>query len=83
MPNRTHKSTTRIESYEVKAKSLRKGDTIWLGKRSYTVKSNRKNDLGKRVIELRWGTRKEKDAATLVVPGKSLFGVRKSTYTRH
>lgn len=76
-------SVSTHESYEVKAKSLTKGDPIWVGKRSYTVKSNEKNDLGQRVIQLKWGTRKKKDSATIIVPPSLLFVVRRSTHVRN
>lgn len=80
--SRTAKSITVTETFEVKAKSLKKGDSIWIAKRVYTVKSNEKNDLGKRVITLQWGSRNEKDEVTLVIRGKALFSVRNSKYTR-
>lgn len=71
------------KTFEVSAKSLKKGDLIWLGKRSYTVKSNTKNDYGKRVIELKWGSKKEKDSAILIVPRDVTFAVNQHEHIRH
>jgi hypothetical protein len=65
------------KSYELKAKSLKKGDPIWVGKRSFRVSSNKKNDLGQRVIRLKWGSNKKKDSALIIVPPSLLFRVTK------
>jgi hypothetical protein len=68
-------ATTISQHYETKAKSLKKGDRVWVGRRSFRVKSNEKNDNSKRVITLKWGSNKKKDEVVLIVPGKMLFSV--------
>lgn len=67
------------ETFNVDAKSLKKGDSIWVGKRLYRVASNKKNDCGQRVLRLKWGSNKKKDEVLVIVPSKLVFSVRKFT----
>lgn len=65
------------KNFEVSAKSLQKGDSVWVGKRVHRVTSNKKTDFGDRVIRLAWGSRKKEDEVILIVNPKLLFNVTK------
>lgn len=75
--SRTLTSEPIIESYDIKAKSLKKGDSIWVGKRVHKVVSNEKTGHGQRTIHLKWwGSHNQKDEVTLTVNSKLVFRVQ-------
>lgn len=76
------KCTNTTKTLEVDAKSLQKGDRIWVGKRVFSVQSNTKAGTGYRRIHLKWGSRKKKDDVFLVVPKNMLFAVTKHKHNR-
>ena len=80
---RKHTCTNVRKTYRVTAKSLKKGDHIAVGTRTYTVKSNVKNDFGKRVITLQWGTRNEEDEVMYIVPKDVEFHVHQQKHVSH
>lgn len=76
MPKPKH--VTISESYELKAKSLKKGHTLWVGTRVFTVKRVEKldSDYNMRNIHLVWGSGNPKDDVYLMVPAKMRFHVK-------
>lgn len=80
---RKHTCTSTVKHLNVSAKSLKKGDHFQVGTRVYTVKSNIKDDDGKRIIVLQWGTKKEKDSVLLNVPKDLIFKVRNYTHENY
>lgn len=72
------------KTYEVSAKSLKKGDSVWIGERVYIVKSNKKDhdEKGRRNLILGCGTHNKKDEVRLSVPSKLVFRVTKHSYNR-
>lgn len=82
MKNRRPSSITTTFTYKVSAKNLRKGDNIWIGDRVYKVQRNLKSEDGKRVLDLTWGSKKEKDSATLTIRGSVSFTVRDAKHVR-
>lgn len=80
MRTTTHTSSNYTE--EVHAKSLKKGDHIWVGRRVYKVVSNTENDYNQRVLKLKWGSSKKKDGAMIIVPAKLVFVVNHHRHHR-
>lgn len=77
MSNRTPKNVRTIETYELEAKDLVKGDPLWIGKRVHTVKTNTKVNGTHRKLTLEWGSQNKADRITLVVPKHLKFSVTK------